>query len=384
MKLPLLIILLLALTAKADVLTDYFEFLSDYFGEDFTASEPRTSMGDVFGGLRRQRISGWSKGDEATIARVRAAQALFPQWNSTSSSASMDPGVSSGANTQAAVTIGLFGVEGAGHHPLHALLQKRGAGHEYLRFPGASFPTNANWRDISEQHPLEASIKARPMKDIIHPMGSSFMSVDFYILLVRAPGACAASALRRFGPRLEVYLDLDDVPGSKQKLERVLTVQQQSQFENMLLLANFASALPWDRTFVLPLELLIHHTDVAVGALVEALGHLLRSPDIILRDAHEAIDGSKLHNTKEYMYSKHPRGHALKPQKEQQRRLKPYRPTPARDLIHSSALFAFEQFYVGYRGLWPLFAPTRAYLEANNMLHRPKNTTIPEWWPPGF
>ena len=73
-------------------------------------------------------------------------------------------------------------------------------GNGAIQWHGASYPTSAVWRSRDEPHPMQANINHRPWRDFGHTLGSAFQSNDFFIVLARAPGACAASALRRFGP----------------------------------------------------------------------------------------------------------------------------------------------------------------------------------------
>lgn len=221
----------------------------------------------------------------------------------------------------------------------------------------------------------------------------------------------------------------EDPAGTKKRITETLKIQRQTQFENLLLLSSCkskivlyrnnllgasiifitvlvdlldSSALPCDRTFVLPLELLTRQTDVIVSALVAAFGHLLTNTESIITHAAENIDGSLLHSLKHVNYStssaakKTPASSSLVPPSMSsagaremtsnvRRELKPYVPTPAKDLIHSHAMFIFERYFVQYRDLWPLFAPAKSYLDDKGMMEVPKSQDIPipEWWPLG-
>lgn len=75
-----------------------------------------------------------------------------------------------------------------------------------------------------------------------------------------------------------------------------LPPQRDTQTENLLLLSNYARILPCDRTFVLPLEVFTANPEVVAGAMLAAMGPILRNHEKVLQRASKAIDPSKLHS----------------------------------------------------------------------------------------
>ena len=90
--------------------------------------------------------------------------------------------------------------------------------------------------------------------------------------------------------------DTDDEAGSKQRIARVIQLQRDTQFENMLLLEGYARAAPCGRTLFMPLEVFTQQPDVATGALTAAMGSLLNNPQQLIDSATTSIDAGMLHS----------------------------------------------------------------------------------------
>ena len=91
---------------------------------------------------------------------------------------------------------------------------------------GASYPTTSRWRESREKHPFEKNIQSRPLKSgLAHSLAHNY-DHDLYIILARAPGAAAASALRRFGPSLPAQVDLDAPEETASRIARMVQVQR--------------------------------------------------------------------------------------------------------------------------------------------------------------
>ena len=104
-----------AMTNQQKAVVRYFELLSEYYDVNLTLTagkeklSERRPVGDVWGCLRQQSLTGWIKGDGgAKVRRIEAMRAAYKRGE--------------GTKPEELVNLELLGVEGAGHHPLHALI----------------------------------------------------------------------------------------------------------------------------------------------------------------------------------------------------------------------------------------------------------------------
>jgi hypothetical protein len=314
-------------TEHADRMKTYFDFLDYYFDINSDTKQPLSVEGDPFRCLRHQKLEGWRK----------------PQFSPSP-------------------MIELVGVEGSGHHAIHALIgNSNETGHAYLKFRGASWHMGSAWRNDKpgpdgKSGAFEANIRARPMHDLDATLFRE-NPADLYIVLVRSPGASAVSALRRFGgisPHSPIL--------------RQLQVQRDTQFENMLLLSNYIRALPCGRTLFMPLELLTSEPKVSTAALVEASGSLLKNPSLLLDFARSGeVSTSKMHAgvRANQTTEAHHEGSAL-----------------FLDLLRLNAGTNLEKDFLRYRALWPALAPSHRFLNGTGSLDVGlKIKPTPPYWP---
>ena len=253
----------------------YFSILSTYFDEDLSQdSASRSSSSslrdDPFACLRFQREHGWWHGQRD--------------------------------KKEDAPVIELLGIEGAGHHAMHALFGDRNETGNGIRWRGASWPAGSTWRNSEKNrgHPFQTNIRSRPNADLLASLKGS--EADLYIILARvralldrnysscsacllflrlhstyyhglfskytqAPGSCASSALRRFGSSLDCIaanysysrsngkgLDLKE---TRKRIGRQIVAQRDTQWENLAVLSAYARILPCQ---VLLLTARIGHT----------------------------------------------------------------------------------------------------------------------------
>jgi hypothetical protein len=202
---------------------EYFDLIAQYFNFSFgeTSSPDPTLRLDVdpFGCLKHQRKHGWI---------------VHANYHSG----------------QRRPIVELVGVEGVGHHAVHSMFDRPDKKEDYFKFTGSSWPATSKWRQ--DECPLEANIRARPL----HVFGTPEKPgdrPDMYVVLVRAPGASAMSAMVRFD-HVGKATDLGSQTLAQGDVLRRLRLQRDSQFESMAVLSTYVRSLPCDRTIVVPLE----------------------------------------------------------------------------------------------------------------------------------
>lgn len=105
------------MTNQKKAVVRYFELLSEYYDVNLTLTASNEKLpegrpvGDVWGCLRQQSLIGWIKGDGgAKVRRIDAMRAAYKRGEGTKPQA------------EELINLELLGVEGAGHHPLHDLI----------------------------------------------------------------------------------------------------------------------------------------------------------------------------------------------------------------------------------------------------------------------
>jgi len=358
---------------------DYFNMLSEYFNFSFNddQSAPHVDV-DPFGCLRYQRLHGWD-------TRVSISPSSRPP------------------------VVELVGIEGVGHHAMHAMFDQSDKGENDFRFTGSSWPATSKWRE--DECPLESNIRSRPL----HVFGAKQQlpgeQPGLYVVLVRAPGAAAVSAMARFD-HIGKATELGSENLAQADAARRLRMQRDTQFESLAVLSAYVRSLPCNRVVIVPLEVLSNSPHTVASVLVSILAPLLSvrvEHGAMLRYAIDAV--------------KPPSKSSLSSPRSSGRRLRRRRPpvgvkdendlgagapmdrSLAKELLRHE-IPDLEKFFLRYRQLWPLLAPSEVYLQkvgkleslfCNRTVAHEKQTnkqrdafkhsciSRPNWWvPEGF